>query len=85
MLAFTYRPTDQVERYVAPHVLWITEAEGACVFVLQKRSEAGAPEASPQNFDPYKMRGLLVVEEAWQVDHSFKRASYSNVVCIVAP
>lgn len=85
MLAFTYRPTDQVERHVAPHVLWITDAEGACVFVLQKRSETGAAESSPQHFDPYKMRGLRVVEETWRVDPSFKRGSYSNVICIVAP
>lgn len=85
MIAFMYRPTDRVERIAAPHVLWVTEAEGTCVFVLQKQSETGAAESSPQHFDPFKMRGLRIVDQSWTVDPSFKRHTYSNVICMVAP
>lgn len=83
LVAFRYRPTDAMERIVAPHVVWITEAEGACLFGLQLRSETGASESSPQHFDPYKLIGLRVLNETFAVDPTFKRDRYSDVICIV--
>lgn len=72
MLAFIYKPTDQLERQIAPHVLWITEAQGACVFGLQEQSETGTVESSPQHFDPFKMRGY---GSSRRVGKSIRRSS----------
>ncbi len=83
LVSFRYKSTDVVARIVAPHVVWITESESACLFGLQLQSETGANESSPQNFDPYKMTGLTILGETFQPDAAFKRNIYNNVVCMV--
>jgi len=83
LVSFRYRNTDAMERIVAPHVVWITESEGACLFGVQLRSETGTAESSPQHFDPYKLIGLRVLDETFTVDHTFKRDRYNNIICIV--
>jgi hypothetical protein len=83
LVSFRYKPTDLTARIIAPHVVWLTEAESACLFGLQLQSETGAAESSPQNFDPYKMVGLTVLAETFEPDLTFKRDAYENVICIV--
>lgn len=83
LAAFRYRLTDHTDRIVAPHVVWITEAEGACMFGIQLQSETGAAESSPQHFDPYKITNLRILDRTFEPDQTFKRDRYSDVICMV--
>lgn len=74
-----------MDRLVDPHVLWVNEEEGATMFCVQRSDESGRADSSPQNFDPYKMSAVRIVDETWVVAADFRRSAYKNVICIVAP